>query len=95
MTELAHKLHISRTTFYRRLKQANLPLDFVSAMSRSIDHPFLPQLLQTGEVMPRLSATKGSDIVKKYIAALERQLELLQMSTNMLIKEVEKCKKKE
>lgn len=86
MKELAHKLNISRTTLYRRLKQEKLPFDFVSAVSRAVDHELLPHGLR--EDLMVFSRNDESDIVMKYINMLEMQLELHQVSTITLVRKV-------
>ena len=94
LSELSRKLYISRTTFYRKLKQQKLSFDFVSAISRAIDYSLLSHMLEEGEVVSLFNRKEKPDIVRRYIAALERQLALLQMSTDVLIEEVKKSKKK-
>ncbi|MEM7362184.1 MAG: helix-turn-helix domain-containing protein [Bacteroidota bacterium] len=94
VSQIASKLNMSRTTFYRKLKQVSLSSNFIDMVSQLTGYHLLPKLLETGETCISLNPKKEADIMHKYIFALERQLSLLQMSTSMLFKEVERCKAK-
>ena len=83
--KLSKKLHLSRATFYSKLKLKKLPQEFVQAVANATSQPSLPLILQ-GKDTPKKQKKHNKEIISHYISTLERHIELLDASTHSFLR---------